>query len=221
MAHSSQVGHFKLPREPKYKTAIEDATEQTERDRQTPNKLQWEGKCQKITEAGIFCGDRSKTLCDQIYVSLLYLNIGSEGRRLLTKKFLHDNIYDLLPLKLWEMLEIALIRLRKITFDRYVFNPRNKKRAKRKTIFILFSRNLQRIAILKIARRQSLGIFSSPKCLLTISSRNFYETQWTIKELLTFQSKWRWVIRTIKEFLPTITTLESMWYNNSPILGRE
>ena len=79
-----------------------------QRDRQTPNnqvKLQWEGKCQKITEAGIFCGDRSWTLCDQICVSLLYLNIGSEDRRLLTTKFPHDNIYDLSPMKLWEMLK--------------------------------------------------------------------------------------------------------------------
>ena len=40
--------------------AIEDATEHTERDRQIRNnqlKLQWELKCQKITEAGILYGE--------------------------------------------------------------------------------------------------------------------------------------------------------------------
>ena len=47
--------HVRLPAEPKYEMPIEDATEQTERDRQIRNsqlKLQWELKCQKITEAG-------------------------------------------------------------------------------------------------------------------------------------------------------------------------
>ena len=50
-------------------------------------KLQWELKCQKITEAGILCGERPWNLCDQKCVSLLYLSIGTEGRRLLTQKF--------------------------------------------------------------------------------------------------------------------------------------
>ena len=46
----------RLPVVPKYKMAIEDATGQTERDHQFRNsqlKLQWELKCQKITEAEI------------------------------------------------------------------------------------------------------------------------------------------------------------------------
>ena len=82
--------------------AIEDATEQTERDRQIRNgqlKLQWELKCQKITEAGVLCGERPWSLCDQKCVSLLYLSIEMEGRRLLTQKFPHDNIYDLSTLR--------------------------------------------------------------------------------------------------------------------------
>ena len=75
----------KLPVEPKYQMAIEDATEQTERDRQIRNsqlKLKWELKCQKITEAGILCGERPWSQCDQKCVSLLYLSIGTEIRRL-------------------------------------------------------------------------------------------------------------------------------------------
>ena len=58
----------------------------------------------------------------------LYLSIGTEGRRLLTQKFPHDNIYDLTTLKLWEMMEIAFIRPRNITFDRYVFFSRKQKK---------------------------------------------------------------------------------------------
>ena len=114
----------RLPAEPKYEMPIEDATHETERDRQIRNsqlKLQWELKCQKITEAGLLCGERPRNLCDQKCVSLLYLRIGTEGRRLLTQKLPHDNIYDLTTLKPWEMMEIAFIRPRNITFDRYVF----------------------------------------------------------------------------------------------------
>ena len=52
----TKLTHVKLPPEPKYVTAIEGAIEHTERDRQIRNtqlRLQWELKCQKITEAGI------------------------------------------------------------------------------------------------------------------------------------------------------------------------
>ena len=114
----------RLPAEPKYEMPIEDTTEEAERERRIRNnqlKLQWELKYQKITEAGILCGEGPWNLCDQKCVSLLYLSIGTEGRRLLTQKFPHDNIYDLTTLKLWEMMEIAIIRPRNITFDRYVF----------------------------------------------------------------------------------------------------
>ena len=121
----------RLPAEPKYEMPIEDATDETERARQIRNsqlKLQWDLKCQKITEAGILCGERPWHLCDQKSVSLLYLSIGTEGRRLLTQKFPHDNIYDLTTLKLWETVEIAFIRPINITFDRYVFFWRKQKK---------------------------------------------------------------------------------------------
>ena len=90
----------RLPAEPKHEMTLEDATEQTERDRQIRNSqlmLQWELKCQKIMEAGILCGERPWPQCDQKCVSLLYLGIGTEGRRLLTQKFPHDNTTTFLP----------------------------------------------------------------------------------------------------------------------------
>ena len=86
-------------------------------------------KSEKKTEASILCGGRSvpRTLCDQKSVSLLYLSIGPDGLLLLSQKFPNDNIYDLSTLKLWEMLEIAFIRPRNITFNYYVFSQENKK----------------------------------------------------------------------------------------------
>ena len=60
----------------------------------------------------------------------MYLSIGTEGRRLLTQKFPHDNIYDLTTLKLWEKMEIAFTRPRNITFDRYVLCSQKQKNGK-------------------------------------------------------------------------------------------
>ena len=80
----------RLPAETKYEMAIEDATEERERDwpiRSSQLKLQWDLKCQKITEAGVLFGERPWHLCDEKCVSLLYLSIGTEGRRVLTQKF--------------------------------------------------------------------------------------------------------------------------------------
>ena len=111
--------------------AIENATEDTEGDRQRRNsqlKLEWDLKCQKLMEAGVLCGKRPWNMFDQKCVSLLYLNIGTEGQRQLAQKFPHDNIYDLTTIKLWEMMEIAFIRPINITFDRYVFFSRKQKK---------------------------------------------------------------------------------------------
>ena len=50
------------------------------------------------------------------------------GKTFATQQFSHDNIYDLSTLKLWEMMEIAFIRPRNITVDRYVFFSRKQKK---------------------------------------------------------------------------------------------
>ena len=76
-------------------------------------------------------GTTMASLRSKMCVSLLYLSIGTEGTRLLTQKFPHDNIYDLTTLKLWEMMEIAFNRPRNITFDRCVFFSRKQKKGER------------------------------------------------------------------------------------------
>ena len=121
----------RLPAEPNYEMAIEDATEDTEGDRQIRNsqlKLQWDLKCQKLMEAGVLCGEWPLNMCDQKCISLLYLSMGTEGKRQLTQKFPLDKIYDLTTLKLWEMMEIAFIRPINMTFDRNVFFSRKQKK---------------------------------------------------------------------------------------------
>ena len=54
----------------------------------------------KVSKNNILCGQRPWTICDQKCVALLYLSIATEGRRLLTQKFPHDDIYDLSTLNL-------------------------------------------------------------------------------------------------------------------------
>ena len=85
-------------------------------------------KMSKDNRSGNSIRERPWNLWDQKGVSLLYLSIGTEGRRLLTQKFPHNNIYDLTTLKLWEMMKITFVRPRNITFDRYVFFSRKQKK---------------------------------------------------------------------------------------------
>ena len=58
------------------------------------------------------------------------------------KKFPHDNLYDLTTLKLWEMMEIAFIRPRNITFDHYVFFSRKQKKGETVEQFYSISKEL-------------------------------------------------------------------------------
>ena len=73
-----------FPPEPVYEDNVENSTTQSERDRKTGNeqlKNAWLIKCQKIELAGILCGDKPWKFCDNKAVSLTYLSIGMEGRR--------------------------------------------------------------------------------------------------------------------------------------------
>ena len=147
-------------------------------------------------------------------VSLLYLSIGNKGRRFLTQKFPHDNIYNLTTFKMWEMLEIAFFRPRNIIFDRYVFSHENNRKKRQWNNFIVFSRHLLRIAISRTAMRQSYGTSSSPICLMTICSANFWEIQFNRNEHLALPSTRKWATKISREF--DLTTVEWMSYNNSP-----
>ena len=79
----AETNRVRLSLEPKYAAPIEDSTEKTEKEKQIWNsqlKHQWDLKWQKKIEAGILCGERPWTLCDQKWVSFLYFGIGTEGK---------------------------------------------------------------------------------------------------------------------------------------------
>ena len=77
-----------------YEETIVGASAQLDRERESnarnaQQKMTWQNKCQRLIEVGIMCGDKPWPLADRKTVSLLYLSIGVEGRRILNCKNPH------------------------------------------------------------------------------------------------------------------------------------
>ena len=95
-----------------------------ERERNARNaqhKMNWQNECQRLIEVSIICGDKPWPLAERKTVSLLYLSIGVEGRRILKSKDSHIMIDALATVDFWKIVEEAFIRTRNIAFDRHVF----------------------------------------------------------------------------------------------------
>ena len=113
-----------LPLEQIYEETIVGSSAQSERERNASNAQQnmnWQNKCHRLIEIGIRCGDKPWSLADPKTVSLLYLSIGVEGRRIFNCKNPHIMIDTLATAEFWKIVEEAFIRPRNITFDLHVF----------------------------------------------------------------------------------------------------
>ena len=110
-----------LPLEPIYEKTIVGASAQSEREERSQQKMNWQNKCQRLIGVGRMCCDKPWSLADRKTVSLLYLSIGIEGRRILSCKNPHILVDTLATVEFWKIVEEAFIRPRKITFDRHVF----------------------------------------------------------------------------------------------------
>ena len=112
------------PPEPTYQEPVKNQTQPTERDRKIRNqqlKVNWKNRCTKIEEIGILCGDKPWGICEQKSISLLYLSIGTEGRRIFKSKHPHFQI-EKQPFKdLWKAMEDSFTKVRNITYDHFVF----------------------------------------------------------------------------------------------------
>ena len=116
--------HVILPPEPAYEDAVENPTAQSERDRRTRDeqaKTAWKNHCQRIAVVGIVCGDKPWQLCDQKASSLMYLSLGTEGRRVFNSKNSTVNLDKISTRNLWDVLNKTFFRIHNITFDRYLF----------------------------------------------------------------------------------------------------
>ena len=111
------------PPEPIYEEPVENHTQATERDRKFRNqqlKVNWQNRCKKI-EISILCGDKAWGICEQKSISLLYLSIGTEGRRIFKSKDSHFQIEKQPFKELWKAMEDFFTKVRNITYDRFVF----------------------------------------------------------------------------------------------------
>ena len=115
------------PPEPIYEDNVENSTSQSEIDRKIRNEQlrnAWLNRCQKIELVGILCGDKHWKYCDNKAVSVTYLSLGMEGRRIFGSQESTIQIDRLTTKDLWEKLEQLFTKQRNITFDRYTFLTR-------------------------------------------------------------------------------------------------
>ena len=84
-------------------------------------KVNWQNRCKKVDEIGILCEDKPWGICEQKAISLLYLCIGTEGRRIFKSKHPHFQIEKQPFKELWQAMEDSFTKVRNITYDRFVF----------------------------------------------------------------------------------------------------
>ena len=116
-----------LPLEPIYEDNVENSPSKSERDRKIRNeqlKNSWLNRCQKIELVGILCGEKPWKYCDNKAVSLTYLSLGMEGRRIFRSQEPNIQIERLTTKDLWESLDRVFTIQRNLTFDRYTFLTR-------------------------------------------------------------------------------------------------
>ena len=112
------------PPEPTYEEPVENHTQATERDRKVRNqqlKVNWQNRRKKVDEIGILCGDKPWGICKQKTILLLYLSIGTEGRRIFRSKHPHFQIEKQPFKELWQAMEDSFTKVRNITYDCIVF----------------------------------------------------------------------------------------------------
>ncbi|XP_075252665.1 uncharacterized protein LOC142344670 [Convolutriloba macropyga] len=66
------------------------------------------------------CGDKPWAQADRKTVSMLYLSLGTEGRRIVCSRNPPLKMDILSTVELWNIMEATFIRQRNITFDRYM-----------------------------------------------------------------------------------------------------
>ena len=87
-------------------------------------KNSWLNRCQKIELIGKLCGRKPWKYCDNKAVSLKYLSLGMEGRRIFGSQEPNIQIDRVTKKDLWESLDRVFTKQRNITFDRYNFLTR-------------------------------------------------------------------------------------------------
>ena len=88
----------------------------------------WKNECNQIDGIGVQCGDKPWDMADRKAKPLIYLSLGSEGRKMHARKLSHTNVESKSTMELWDELEQTFIRPRNVTFDRYLLLTRKQHR---------------------------------------------------------------------------------------------
>ena len=73
--------HVVLPPDPTYENAVDNPTAQSEQERRTRNEQARRRGKTTAYAIGVQCGDKPWKICDRKASSLMYLSLGTEGRR--------------------------------------------------------------------------------------------------------------------------------------------
>ena len=117
-------GKVILPPEPIYEADVENSTERDRRIRNEQLNNSWLNHCQKIELVGILCGEKPWKYCDNKAVSLTYLSLGMEGRRIFGSQKPNIQIDRVTTKALWGSLDRVFTKQRNVTSDRYTFLTR-------------------------------------------------------------------------------------------------
>ena len=136
--------------QPPYENNVENPTTQSERDRRFRNeqiKTACKKHCLRLETLVILCGDKPCKVCDLKASSLMYLSLGTEGRRFLNSKNLAFNLDKISTKNLWDLLNNTFIQNHNITFDRYLFLTRKQKKMNQLRNSMVTSKNFPRTVI--------------------------------------------------------------------------
>ena len=99
-----------LPLQPIYGNTIQGPSAQSELERLARNaqlKMNWENRCQRQIKIGNMCYP-----ADRKTVSMLFVMLGTEGRRIVSSRNPHLKMDTLTTVKLWRKIEEAFIHPR-------------------------------------------------------------------------------------------------------------
>ena len=103
--------------------------------------MNWGNRCQKQMEIEIMYRDKPWIQADRKTVSMLYLSLGTEGRRIICSRNPHLKMDTLTTVELWSNMESTFIHQRNITIDRYMLLTT--KQSKRESIEHFFGKLME------------------------------------------------------------------------------
>ena len=121
-----------LPRTPAKEKTLDNETDGEAREREKRDAIahaEWERHANKLLDAGILCNEKVPwDLAERKAKSLLYLSLGTVGRQTFTNRNPYLDQDTCSYKDFIDACERTFKRMRNLTFDRYQFLTRNRRR---------------------------------------------------------------------------------------------